>query len=175
MTSDGYFLVVSKAELCPSFHSQFIDEERKLCIYGYATSEAIADEYIRQFINRKGMWYVSVPKSLIEYYDHILGIPLIGNYACEYNEDGEPSFRMVATEQELESLYEIQGDGFDTEDEDVAILQMNKILKGYNTRTAKKLKKCLAKFAKEVHYETDQFVPHTRKWFLIKMRTCGFR
>ena len=168
-----YYLVMSPSSTAPSFHSQYIDEDKNICLYGYTTSESAAEDYIRQFRNKMSMCYVEVPELMVQSYIKKIGLSKIYYIGCEYGEDDEPSFYIVATDNEIEATYELFGDGFDTVEEDNVILQCNRMLKLYKTPAAKKARRSLRKFAAEIH-EGD-YCPHTKKWFITRMQDNGFR
>lgn len=171
---DHYYIVISGAKDCPAFQSQYIVDKK--CFYGYTTNVDDAETYIHQFTNSRAMGYAPVHKNIVDKLSKDIGLEPITPIECEFDQEtDEPKFSIVATESEVYSLYEMWGDGFDTDDEDCIATDLDTILKAYKSKTSKKLRKCLRKFIAEIHEASENMVPKTKKYYIMKMKRGGLR
>lgn len=166
------YLIFGPENHSTSYHSQFI--QGNMCYYGYVLNDTdIAERYIKQFQNSETMRYAKVPMELICRLRKTIGLELVYNNCCGYDETN--SVEIVASDDELSALYEIMCGRYTSDLADRVILDMVEVTKSYKCRTSKKLARLLREFLKEIHNESEDMIHRTKKYYIMEMKAGGLR
>lgn len=167
-----YFVVIGEAFFAPPYHSKFIFNRR--CYYGFCNARSTAEDYIEQFQYSSQMGYVKVSKELMDTIGKKTQLGLIEEQEIQWEEDAEPDCRLACTEDELFTYYESTG-SCEMYDNEALFSDMNRALKGYESKTAKDLRKLLRKFVKEISTEGQKDIRRNKKYHILRMIREGLR